>query len=65
MGSNVIIDRGTVVKDLILDTAVEVTGEGDVTRLEVNAPGCVVEMLPDEIVIRPGITAEIHGEEMD
>ena len=22
-------------------------------------------MLPDEIVIRPGITAEIHGEEMD
>lgn len=64
-GSNVIIDRGTVVKDLILDTAVEVTGEGDVTRLEVNAPGCVVEMLPDEIVIRPGITAEIHGEEMD
>lgn len=65
VGSNVIIDRGTVVKDLILDTAVEVTGEGDVTRLEVNAPGCVVEMLPDEIVIRPGITAEIHGEEMD
>lgn len=65
VGSNVIIDRGTVVKDLILDTAVEVTGEGDVTRLEVNSPGCVVEMLPDEIVIRPGITAEIHGEEMD
>lgn len=63
--SNVIIDRNTVVKNLILDTAVEVTGEGDITRLEVNAPGCVVEMLPDEIVIRPGITAEINGEIMD
>ncbi len=63
--SNVIIDRNTVVKNLILDTAVEVTGEGDITRLEVNAPGCVVEMLPDEIVIRPGITAIINGEEMD
>ena len=36
-----------------------------ITRLEVNAPGCVVEMLPDEIVIRPGITAIINGEEMD
>lgn len=65
VGSNVIIDRGAVVQDLILDTAVEVTGKGDVARLEVNAPGCVVEMLPDQIEIRPGITAEINGEEMD
>ena len=65
VGSHVIIDRGTVVKDLILDTGVDVTGEGDVTRLEVNAPGCNVEMLPDQIVIRPGITAIIAGNEMD
>ncbi len=65
VGSHVIIDRGTVVKDLILDTGVDVTGEGDVTRLEVNAPGCDVEMLPDQIVIRPGITAIIAGNEMD
>ena len=63
--SHVVIDRGALVKDLVLDTAVDVAGEGDITRLEVNAPGCDVEMLPDEIVIRPGITAIIAGEEMD
>ena len=65
VGSTVIIDRGTVVKELNLDTGVEVTGQGDVGKLTVNAPGCTVEMLPDEIEIRPGITATINGEEMD
>ncbi len=65
VGSNVIIDRGAVVNELILDTGVEVTGEGDIKKLVVNAPDCVVEMLPDEIEIRPGIIADIAGEEMD
>lgn len=64
-GSTVIIDRNTVVKELNLDTGVAVTGEGDIEKLVVNAPGSTVEMLPDEIVIRPGITAIIAGEEMD
>ena len=63
--SNVIIDRGAVVKELNLDTATLVTGEGDIEHLIVNAPGCEVEMLPDKITIRPGITAIIAGEEMD
>lgn len=64
-GSTVVIDRNTVVKELNLDTGVAVTGEGDIEKLVVNAPGSTVEMLPDEIVIRPGITAIIAGEEMD
>ena len=63
--STVIIDRGAVIKELDLDTATEVTGEGDIEKLVVNAPDCSVEMLPDQIVIRPGITADIAGEEMD
>lgn len=64
-GSHVIIDRGAVVKNLILDAGIDVTGDGDITHLEVNAEGATVEMLPDEIVIRPGITAVIAGHEMD
>ena len=64
-GSTVVIDRGAVVKELNLDTATIVTGEGDIEHLVVNAPGCEVEMLPDTIEIRPGITAIIAGEEMD
>ena len=65
VGSTVVIDRGAVVKELNLDTGTTVTGEGDIEKLVVNAPGSDVAMLPDEIVIRPGITAIIAGEEMD
>ena len=63
--STVIIDRGAVVKELALDTATTVTGEGDIGHLIVNAPGCVIDIMPDQITIRPGITAIICGEEMD
>lgn len=65
VGSTVVIDRGAVVKELNLDTGTIVTGQGDIEHLTVNAPGCEVEMLPDQIDIRPGITAIIAGEEMD
>jgi hypothetical protein len=63
--STVIIDRNTVVKELNLDVGTNVIGEGDIEKLVVNAPGCTVEMLPDQIEIRPGITAVIDGVEMD
>ena len=65
VGSTVVIDRGAVVKELNLDTGTTVTGEGDIEKLVVNAPGSDVAMLPDQIVIRPGITATINGVEMD
>lgn len=45
--------------------ATTVTGGGDIEKLNVNAGGCTVSMLPDEITIRPGITANIDGEVMD
>ena len=63
--STLIIDRGATVKELNLDTATTVTGEGDIGHLVVNAPGCVIDIMPDEITIRPGITAVICGQEMD
>lgn len=61
----VTISEGAVVESLNLDGACEVKGKGDVTSLIVNAAGCTVEMLPDQITIRPGITAKINGETMD
>ena len=63
--SHVTIDRNAEVKELNLDTATLVDGEGDIKHLNVNAPGCEVTILPEEIYIRPGLTAEINGEEMD
>lgn len=63
--SKVIIDNGARVGELNLDVATEVTGGGDIKNLNVGAPGSKVDMLPDKITIRPGITADIDGTEMD
>lgn len=63
--STVTIAQGAVVEELNLDTGAAVTGKGAIGTLNVNAPGCKVEMLPDDINIRPGITADIHGMKMD
>ena len=61
----IVIDRGASVRELNLDTGTEVTGEGDIGSLNVNAPGSTTTMLPDKIYIRPGLTANIAGTVMD
>ncbi len=65
VGSTVNIDGAANLKELNLDVGTEVTGMGDVDHLNVSAAGSTVTMLPDTITIRPGITADIYGEEMD
>lgn len=64
-GSSVLIEEGATVKEMNLDVGTIVTGGGDIGSLNVNAPGCSTEMLPDTITIRPGITADIAGETMN
>ena len=59
------IAAGAEVESVYLDVGTEVTGEGDIGHLTVNAPGSSVSMLPDQITIRPGIEADIDGETMD
>ncbi len=63
--STVQLDRNTKVKEMNLDVGTTVTGEGDIEKLNINAPGSVVSMLPDKIYIRPGLTASIAGIVMD
>ena len=65
VNSTIQLDRNTEVKEMNLDVATNVTGDGDIGQLNVNAPGCVVSMLPDKIYIRPGLTANIAGVVMD
>lgn len=65
VGANVRVDPGAEIKTLNLDTATKVSGTGDVENVNVNAPGCIISMLPDKIVIRPGLTANINGQNMD
>lgn len=64
-GSTLNIASGAMADTVNLDTGATVTGSGDIASLHVNASGSSVTMLPDQITIRPGITANIHGETMD
>ena len=63
--STLLVDVGTRIDELNLDVATRVTGDGDIKKLNIGAAGCNVAILPDEVNIRPGITATIDGEEMN
>ena len=64
-GATLTLDPNATVKTLNLDTGVPVTGNGDVENVNINTTGSIVSMLPDNINIRPGITALVHGTRMD
>lgn len=63
--STLTIESDGVIDDLRLETGIRVDGGGDIGKLTVNAAGSTTTMLPDEIIIRPGITANIAGTVMD
>lgn len=63
--SSLTLDANATVKTLNLDTGVPVTGNGDVENVNINTTGSIVSALPDNIVIRPGITALVAGTRMD
>ncbi len=64
-GGNLNIDYNATVKNLNLDTGVPVTGNGDVQSAVVSANGTSTEMLPDKITMRPGVTANVAGTNMN
>ncbi|MBQ9413216.1 MAG: S-layer homology domain-containing protein [Oscillospiraceae bacterium] len=64
-GSSLYMDTNGTVRDLYLDAPTDVTGKGDVDTLNVNTLGSTVESVPNNIEIRPGVTATIAGEEMN
>ena len=61
-GSMVTLSEGTLVYEMNLDVATLVTGDGDIKHLTVGAAGCEVDILPEEVTIREGLTADIDGE---
>lgn len=65
VGTTVTIGTNAYVKDLNLDAGTTVDGLGAIDHLDVMAPGSTVTMLPDTITVRPGLSANIYGEEMD
>lgn len=65
IGSQLEVRNIASIEELNLDIGVPVTGEGDIAEVNINAAGAIVDILPDDINIRPGLEAEIAGEEMD
>lgn len=63
--STVNIEPGGTVRELNLETGAEVTGGGDIDHLQVNAADTDVEMLPDRVDVRPGVTSNVAGMVLD
>ena len=59
------IDDRASIRELNLDRATQVGGEGDIGHLNINAAGSTVTMLPDTIYIRPGITGNVYNQNMN
>ncbi|MBR1658808.1 MAG: hypothetical protein IJ705_00635, partial [Oscillospiraceae bacterium] len=64
-GSRLVVDDDAAVQTLNLDTATPVTGGGDIDKLNVLTAGSSTTMLPDNVDIRPGLTANIAGTSMN
>ena len=62
--ASVIIDEGAFISEVYLDAPTNITGAGDIGYLKVNTNGSTIQMLPDKIEIRPGVIANINGEDM-
>ena len=64
VGSKVFLDSDTYVNGAYLDVGVDVSGTGEIGYLKVNAAGSKVVMLPEEVEVRPGLTADVNGKKM-
>lgn len=65
VNSELRVDNRVEVQEMNLDVGTKVTGTGDISHVNVSAPGSQVEILPDTITVRPGITADVDKENMD
>lgn len=52
-------------RKLTLDAAATVTGTGDIGSVTVGTNGSTISILPDTIDVRPGVTSNIYGQNMD
>lgn len=62
--SIVYLDEDTFVNNAYLDIGTEIKGEGDIGVANITSNDVKIEGLPDQIIIRPGLTANINGQDM-
>ncbi len=64
VGASVNIDEDAFISEIYLDTGTTITGSGDIGYAKVNTEGTTMTMLPDKIEIRPGVVANVGGQNM-
>lgn len=64
VGATVLLDENTGVGDVFLDIATKITGNGKIDAVIINTDGTSISMMPKNVTIRPGITANVNGKVM-
>ena len=66
-GSSLDVGKDARIKYLNLDTGAKVTGTGSVDSLNISANGATVTLplLPDEVIVAPGITSTVNKQKID
>lgn len=62
--AKVFLEKGTEANDVFLDVGTAITGQGKIVNIVVGTNGSNISMLPENIAIRPGVTATINGKPM-
>ncbi|MEA4987070.1 MAG: S-layer homology domain-containing protein [Anaerovorax sp.] len=62
--STVYLENKTYTEELYTDVGTVVSGLGEIDSVIIMTDGTKIESLPNEITIRPGVTANINGKEM-
>ena len=62
--STISLEKDTYVSSIYFDAGATVSGLGEIESVLVNNDGTVIAQLPENIYIRPGVTATIGGKKM-
>lgn len=63
-GAKIFLEKDTYTTAMYFDTGATVSGKGQIESVLINNDGVVIEQLPQNIYIRPGVTAKINGTTM-
>jgi len=58
------LDKETSIAIVKTDAKIKITGQGSIGKVEINVDGVLVEQKPEEIVLKPGVKANIGGEDI-
>lgn len=64
LNNEIYLYDGVTISELELNEAVQVEGKGDILKVIINAPGSVLEQIPDEIEFLQDVSVVVAGHEI-